>query len=104
MATGVKVLDQSSSRHADTCINEQQLDLKTAARYYGTTYDTFENKFRQIKKQANELKAAVDSGEAGEVPTPARTKSAPSTPRKPKTPKKDPLSCKCPSILMFDRY
>ncbi|KAK4569718.1 hypothetical protein LTR86_002686 [Recurvomyces mirabilis] len=68
------------------------IDLGAAAKYYGTTYNTFENKFRQIKKQANELRAAVDNGETGDAPTAARTKSLPSTPRKPKTPKKDPLS------------
>ncbi|KAK3673548.1 hypothetical protein LTR78_006452 [Recurvomyces mirabilis] len=69
-----------------------KINLSEAAKYYGTTYNTFENKFRHIKKQANELKAAADNGETGDVPTPTRTKSVPSTPRKPKTPRKDPLS------------
>jgi len=59
---------------------------------YGCTYDTLENRFRAIKKLAITLKQEIDSGERGEVVAPAPTKSAPNTPRKPKTPKKDPLS------------
>ncbi|KAK1091062.1 hypothetical protein LTR48_007063 [Friedmanniomyces endolithicus] len=67
-------------------------DLKAMAIAYGCTYDTLENRFRAIKKLAITLKQEIDSGERGEVVAPARTKSAPNTPRKPKTPKKDPLS------------
>ena len=59
---------------------------------YGCTYDTLENRFRNIKKLAITLKQEIDSGERGEVVAPPRAKSAPNTPRKPKTPKKDPLS------------
>ncbi|EMC97331.1 hypothetical protein BAUCODRAFT_23648 [Baudoinia panamericana UAMH 10762] len=69
-----------------------QIDLKVTATYYGTTYDTLENRFRKLKKDAAELKKEVESGQRGEVAVPARTKSAPTTPRKPKTPKKDALS------------
>ncbi|KAK0251483.1 hypothetical protein B0A54_15514 [Friedmanniomyces endolithicus] len=67
-------------------------DLKAMAIAYGCTYDTLENRFRNIKKLAITLKQEIDSGERGEVVAPARAKSAPNTPRKPKTPKKDPLS------------
>ncbi|GAB7362081.1 hypothetical protein MBLNU230_g2115t1 [Neophaeotheca triangularis] len=66
-------------------------NLKLVAQYYGTTYNTLENKFRGIKKLGEELKEEVDSGQRGEI-SPIRKKSAPSTPRKPKTPKKDPLA------------
>lgn len=68
------------------------MDLKQTATYFGTTYDTLENRFRKIKKEAATLKDEVDKGDRSEMPTPSRTKSAPSTPRKPKTPKKDALS------------
>jgi len=54
--------------------------------YFGTTYDTLENRFRKIKKEAATLKEEVDSGQRGEV------KPKPSTPRKPKaTPTKEAL-------------
>ena len=66
-----------------------QLDLKTIATYYGTTYDTLENRFRKIKKDADILKAEVDGGDR--VPT---------TPRKSKTPKKDTLSCKYSDVTI----
>lgn len=69
-----------------------QIDLKQTAAYFGTTYDTLENRFRKIKKEATTLKDEIDNGERSGVTTPSRTKSASSTPRKPKTPKKDPLS------------
>jgi len=72
--------------------NPSQPDLKAMAIAYGCTYDTLENRFRNIKKLAITLKQEIDSGERGEVVAPARAKSAPNTPRKPKTPKKDPLS------------
>jgi len=62
------------------------------AKYYGTTYDTLENRFRKIKALSKVLKAEVDSGERGEVVKPSR--SALSTPRKPKTSKKDALNSK----------
>ena len=65
--------------------------MKEIARYFGTTYDTLENRFRKIKKLAAELKKEVDDGDRKEV-VPAR-KSNPSTPRKPKTPKKEALNC-----------
>ncbi|KAK5129529.1 hypothetical protein LTR08_003188 [Meristemomyces frigidus] len=67
-----------------------KLDLKSVAAYYGTTYDTLENRFRKIKKVAATLKAEVDGGERGEVAT--RPKSNPRTPRKAKTSKKDALT------------
>ncbi|TKA67838.1 hypothetical protein B0A55_09130 [Friedmanniomyces simplex] len=69
-----------------------KLDLKAMATAYGCTYDTLENRFRKIKKLAATLKEEVDNGERGDIAVPARIKSAPSTPRKPKTPRKDPLS------------
>ena len=68
------------------------MDLKQTATYFGTTYDTLENRFRKIKKEAATLKEEIDKGDRSELSTPSRSKSAPSTPRKPKTPKKDPLS------------
>ncbi|KAK3710626.1 hypothetical protein LTR37_010254 [Vermiconidia calcicola] len=71
-----------------------KIDLRAVATYYGTTYDTLENRFRKLKKDAADLKAEVDGGDRGEVAVPSRTKSAPTTPRKPKTPKKGPLESK----------
>ncbi|KAK3717746.1 hypothetical protein LTR37_005517 [Vermiconidia calcicola] len=68
-----------------------KIDLRAVATYYGTTYDTLENRFRKLKKDAADLKTEVDGGDRGEVAVPSRTKSAPTTPRKPKTPKKEPL-------------
>ena len=41
------------------------------------------------------MKAEVDGGERGEITTPSRIKSTASTPRKPKTPKNDPLKSTC---------
>ncbi|KAK5121934.1 hypothetical protein LTR85_004506 [Meristemomyces frigidus] len=67
-----------------------KLDLKAIATYYGTTYDTLENRFRKIKKDAAVLKDEIESGKRGEAPP--RGKSAPTTPRKPKTPKKEALN------------
>lgn len=61
-----------------------QIDLKATAKYYGTTYDTLENRFRQLKKDAKVLQQEVDSGKRGDV-TPV------TTPRK-KTPRKGTLS------------
>ncbi|KAK4961006.1 hypothetical protein LTR10_001495 [Elasticomyces elasticus] len=69
-----------------------KVDLKATATAYGCTYDTLENRFRKLKKLAATLKEEVDNGERGDVAVPARVKSAPVTPRKPKTLKKDPLS------------
>ncbi|KAK3117535.1 hypothetical protein LTR53_000961 [Teratosphaeriaceae sp. CCFEE 6253] len=69
-----------------------KLDIAKMARYYGTTYDTLENRFRQsgqIKKLAAVMKEEVDGGERGEIKS---NRSAPVTPRKIKTPKKDALS------------
>ncbi|TKA28999.1 hypothetical protein B0A50_03411 [Salinomyces thailandicus] len=63
-----------------------KVDLASAAKYYGTTYNTLENRFRKIKKLSGVLKAEVENGERGEV------KSKPTTPRKPKTPKKYALN------------
>ncbi|KAI7281225.1 hypothetical protein KC345_g4235 [Hortaea werneckii] len=63
-----------------------KIDLKSTAMYYGTTYDTLENRFRKIKKLSAELKEEVDNGERGEV------KAKPATPRKPRTPKNHALS------------
>lgn len=74
-------------------------DLRATATYFGTTYDTLENRFRKLKKEAEVLKSEVDRGDRVEIITPSRTKSTPSTPRKPKTPKKDPLECK--SIVAY---
>lgn len=104
IATGVKVSLCSSSllsRSAECFLvayrtNRSQLDLKAMATIYGCTYDTLENRFRKIKKLAVTLKEEANSGERDEIVPEARTKSAPSTPRKPKTPKKDPLSCGFP--------
>lgn len=69
-------------------------DLKQTATFFGTTYDTLENRFRKIKKDAQVLKDEVNSGQRGEVTAPSRARSAPSTPRKAKTPKKDALGSK----------
>ena len=68
-----------------------QLDLKAMAKYYGTTYDTLQNRMRKTKKIAEEMKANVKDGDGGEA-TPSKT--VPKTPRKAKTPKKDPLESK----------
>ena len=65
-----------------------KVDLRSAAAYFGTTYDTLENRFRKLKKDATTLKAEVDGGERVEITTPSRTKSTSATPRKPKTLKK----------------
>ncbi|CAK3831146.1 Hypothetical predicted protein [Lecanosticta acicola] len=67
-------------------------DLRQTATYFGTTYDTLENRFRKIKKEADVLKGEVSNGARGEVTAPSRQKSAPTTPRKRQTPKKDALS------------
>nr|POE78454.1 hypothetical protein CFP56_60686 [Quercus suber] len=61
-----------------------KLDLREVAKYYGTTYDTLENRLRKVKKDAAILKEEVQTGERGEVPTP---RTAPDTPKKPRTPK-----------------
>lgn len=69
-----------------------KLDLKTVAGYYGTTYNTLENRFRKIKKDAESLKAEHTDEDGNEaVPNPSPSKA---TPRKPKTPKKDQLDSK----------
>ncbi|KAF2766756.1 hypothetical protein EJ03DRAFT_353651 [Teratosphaeria nubilosa] len=67
-----------------------KIDLRATATYFGTTYDTLENRFRKIKKESAVLKQEVESGARGLVEAPR--KANPSTPRKPKTPKKDALS------------
>ncbi|GIZ47911.1 hypothetical protein CKM354_001098800 [Cercospora kikuchii] len=69
-----------------------KIDYKQVALHFGTTYDTIENRFRKIKKEAAVLKAEVESGERGEI-TPAR-KSAASSPKKTprNTPRKDALA------------
>lgn len=54
--------------------------------FYGTTYDTLENRLRKVKKDAAVLKEEVASGERPAVPV--KAKSEPNTPKKPKTPKK----------------
>lgn len=65
--------------------------------YFGTTYDTLENRFRKIKKESATLKDEVERGERGEI-APSRTKSNPSTPRK-ASPKKAALSGARPDNL-----
>lgn len=79
-------------------------DLKQTATFFGTTYDTLENRFRKIKKDAQVLKDEVNSGQRGEVTAPSRARSAPNTPRKPKTPKKDALGSKTflPPHMLLD--
>jgi hypothetical protein len=54
-----------------------QPDLRGAAGYFGTTYDTLENRFRKLKKDAEAMQA--EKGE-GVAPTPKKN-----------TKKKDPL-------------
>lgn len=75
-----------------------KVDLRATATFFGTTYDTLENRFRKLKKDSATLQAEVGGGERAEV-TPTRTKSTPSTPRKPKTPKKEPLASRSISYL-----
>ncbi|KAK5116757.1 hypothetical protein LTR62_007431 [Meristemomyces frigidus] len=80
--------DSGTWQRLVTCIiaSGVKLDLRTIARYYGTTYNTLENRLRQVKKDADKL-------ELGDEAEPSRTKSAPCTPRKSKgAAKKDPLS------------
>ncbi|KAK8199711.1 hypothetical protein HDK77DRAFT_207931 [Phyllosticta capitalensis] len=63
---------------------DNNIDFKKVAYYFGqgATYDSIEGRFRIAKKLAQTLeKEAVDEGR--EMPT-TRTKSATSTPRKPK--------------------
>ncbi|CZT21594.1 uncharacterized protein RCC_07458 [Ramularia collo-cygni] len=67
-----------------------KIDYRQVALHFDTTYDTIENRFRKIKKEAAVLKEEVERGDRGE--NAGGRKSAPATPRKPKTPKKDPLS------------
>ena len=69
-------------------LTHQQVDLKQTALYFGTTYDTLENRFRKIKKESEILKKEVASGERSEISTPSR-----STPKK-TSPKKDALASK----------
>lgn len=67
----------------------RKLNYKKIADYYGegATYDAIEGRFRIIRKDAEKLKAELDNGER--EPAPNRgTKSANSTPRKPR-PSKD---------------
>ena len=92
LATGYKVSKcLPSNLKTVTDGYDSKPDLKTTAIYFGTTYDTLENRFRKLKKEAETLKAEVERGERGELTVPSRPKSAPTTPRKPKTPKKEPL-------------
>ncbi|SMR59766.1 unnamed protein product [Zymoseptoria tritici ST99CH_3D1] len=67
-----------------------KIDYRAAALHFGCTYDTLENRFRKTKKLALELKGEVERGERDA--TAGGRKSAPATPRKPKTPKKDALT------------
>ena len=65
------------------------LDLHAVAGYYGCTYDTLQNRFRKIKKDAEALKGEHKDEEGNEVAPIAKA-----TPRKQKTPKKDQLESK----------
>ncbi|KAK4501702.1 hypothetical protein PRZ48_007511 [Zasmidium cellare] len=89
LATGVKVCIAPAFMF-DIKLITCQVDLKQTAMYFGTTYDTLENRFRKIKKESATLKEEVERGERGEI-APTRTKSNPATPRK-ATPKKQALS------------
>ncbi|QIW98483.1 hypothetical protein AMS68_004001 [Peltaster fructicola] len=62
-----------------------KLDLRVVALHFGTTYDTLENRFRKIKKDAAVQKQEIESGVRGEVAS--VRKSNASTPRKPRSPK-----------------
>lgn len=53
----------------------------------GATYDAIEGRFRIIKKQAQKLKEEVENGRPIAPPRGAN-RSADTTPRKPKTPRK----------------
>ncbi|WPG98683.1 Hypothetical protein R9X50_00147700 [Acrodontium crateriforme] len=66
-----------------------KIDLRQMAVYFGTTYDTLENRFRKVKKLATVLKDEVDGGERPDLP---KGRSNSSTPRKQRTPKKNSLS------------
>ncbi|KAF2718357.1 hypothetical protein K431DRAFT_211717, partial [Polychaeton citri CBS 116435] len=44
-----------------------KLDLRDVAKYYGTTYNTLENKLRKNKKDAKVMREEVDSGQRGDV-------------------------------------
>lgn len=67
-------------------------DLNAVAGYYGCTYDTLQNRFRPIKKDAEALKAEHKDEDGKQIiPVPVNSKA---TPRKPRTPKKDTLDSK----------
>jgi hypothetical protein len=66
------------------------MDYRSIALHFGCTYDTIENRLRKTKKLAAEIKGEVERGERDD--TSGGRKSAPATPRKPKTPKKDALA------------
>nr|POE56524.1 hypothetical protein CFP56_33496 [Quercus suber] len=63
------------------------LDLREIAKFYGTTYDTLENRLRKVKKDAAVLKEEVSTGERAEIQTCRTTPTTPKKPRTPKTPK-----------------
>jgi hypothetical protein len=82
-----------SSLRILTCLLRSQIDIRAIAHYYGTTYDTLENRFRPLKKMAAQLKADASDD---------MRSTKPATPRKPKTqmPKKgDVLASMCSSYL-----
>ncbi|KAL1616407.1 hypothetical protein SLS56_011425 [Neofusicoccum ribis] len=64
--------------------SDNNMDYKKIAYFYGqgATYDSIEGRFRIAKRMANDLKKEAE--DEGRVMQPARTKSANSTPRKPK--------------------
>lgn len=96
IATGIKVRNIASSINHMSLLTVFQIDYRQVALHFDTTYDTIENRFRKIKKEAAVLKEEVERGDRGD--NAGGRKSAPATPRKPKTPKKDPLSSECRSI------
>lgn len=70
-------------------------NLHEVAKHMGVSYDTLQNKFRTIKKDATKLQEDVKDGKVVVPATPARTKSVPSTPKSnSKTAAKDPLHSK----------
>ncbi|OJD29909.1 splicing arginine serine-rich 2 [Diplodia corticola] len=64
--------------------SDNAIDFKKVAYYFGqgATYDSIEGRFRIAKRMANDLKKEAED-EGRQMPT-TRTKSANSTPRKPK--------------------
>lgn len=88
IATGVKVTPSDMTLRLDSDAGIPQIDIKKAADYYGTSYDTLEGRLRPLKKEAELMKTEVEKGQVPDLP--ATIALQPSTPKKAtrNTPKK----------------